>query len=214
MDAWDPSQLKIVLTQFFNFFNMNSPWDKQETLKWIKTAYYWNEKIWQGANKYPENDANGVDMWEIKNWEISTILEYGLKWKVLHDCFGSRKIPTELLYALDKFQEFFKDAFKKQTFRNAKIISEAFGVDDESKIDVLRLWSRDLYDTTIDTDNHLRDKLNDTQRQQWINLLSGKFINSKIAEIEKTFRQRALPEKYYKAIRDDESERLNYRLNN
>ena len=212
MDPNNVNHLRIVLTQFFNRFDVSSA-DKQTIFSRINTAYY---RKTQGLWKHyihPPKDNNGMDMWAITSREIDSVLRYAFKWRVLFEHFNSKKIPIELNNTLEAFQNFFEQAFNAETFRKSSdVISKIFNVGDRSDFEVLPLWSWDSYVSTIDDKNSLWNKNTNEQDALWKNFLSWNFINYKIAQMEKTFRDRSLPEKLYKPIRNKVQDNIKFRL--
>lgn len=198
----NPNDLDLVLTQFLDRFNLDSESDKHEIFTRIKTADLRKDRKWQ--HSYVPREG-GIDMWVIGDKEINSIIWYAFKWNALFNCFSCRKLPKELDDALNNFYLFFKKAFEENTFKKSKIIHESFGIVDENDFAELKVGSWDVYASAIDSNNNLRRDNDQTKNDQGKELLSSRFINSKIAQMEKNFRDRWLGNQY-KPIRTPEKE--------
>ena len=206
----NPDDLDFALSQFLKRFELNSDSDKQEIFTWVKTADWRKWKKWEHSY-YTEKDKDGktekgatIDMWVVGEDEIDSILRYTFKWKALYDRFNSTKLPKELNKTLDDFYKFFKEAFYKGTFNYSSIIKKTFGIANEQDFPELEIWSWELYSQVIDHNNNLRRDNDQTKNDIWRNFLSSKFINSKIAQMETTFRNRWLTQ--YLPIREGQKD--------
>ena len=224
MNANDSESVNLVLNQYFSWFGLNSEADRQKAYKWIKTAYFWRDKIGQ---RYTY-DYNGrwqyLDMWTVSMEEINDILWYTFQWTVWRDCFSSRKLPSEMEKALISFQNFFKNAFDSWMLNQPTVIKKAFKAE-WINIEPMLLWSRDVYkdvlsgdwesiidDTEIwDNADEFRDSKKRRKAQKRA-FQSWRFINYEIAQIEKSFKNR-LPSGSYRVITQDTSSDIQSRIN-
>jgi hypothetical protein len=223
MNASNPESVNLVLNQYFSWFGLNSEADRQKACKWITTAYYRKNRIWQPF-KYNYNlKWQTLDMGNISSVEIEDIVRYTFQWTVWKDCFSSRKLPPEMEKALISFQTFFHEAFEAWTLNNPTVIKDAFK-SDWINIEPMLLWSHNIYkdvfagdwefeydNTEIwDDDNEItepkkRRKACKRAFQSW------RFINHEIAQIEKSFKNR-LPSGSYRSITQDTSSDIETRI--
>lgn len=219
MDPKNERHLAIVLTQFFNFFNLNSQSSKQEILKWINTADYWSKgwKMWKMATYPPEPKPweDYINMWVIGKAEIDSILWYAFKGRVLLECLGGKRIPAELMSTLDAFQNFFQEAFHSKdgtnTFKNPSIISKGFQLENlPSNDDAFSLCSWDLFNSLIDNENRKELHLDDKQTEIAKTIMNGDIINYKIAQMEKALNRSW--EEYFRPIRGSIQQTLRNKL--
>ena len=224
MNPDSPESVNLVLNQYFSRFGLNSESDRQKAYKWITTAYFRKDKIWQWF-KY---DYNGkwkqyLDMWTVSIEEIKDIIWYTFQWTVRKDCFSSRKLPPEMENALKKFQAFFEEAFERGTLNNSLVIKEAFKAD-WIKTEPMLLWSRNLYKDVFAGDSEYEfdtteiwddaDAFRDPKKRRKAQkraFQSWRFINYEIAQIEKSFKNR-LPSNSYRSITQDVSSDIDTRI--
>ena len=194
----DPREVAFVLEKFINRFGI----DNQQIYTWIKTADHWDKHL--GYFKWPYEGVD-LNMWVIWEKEINSILWYAFQW----NAWKSRwlwcdRLPDELYNALDRFREFFTDAFRKGTLLNDYVIDNGFKPKNKD-VNPLFIWSRNVYDqifawdwdsqyiidassATPDEDLYSTDpdknrKAKEKTRKSL--LKSTDFINSDIANIEK-----------------------------
>lgn len=223
MDANSPESVNLVLNQYFSWFWLNSESDRQKAYKWIKTAYYWKDKIWKPF-KYDYNwKGQLLDMWNISWEEIEDIVWYTFQWTVWRDCFSSRKLPPEMENALKAFQNFFWKAFNNDMLKNASVEKNAFKSSD-IRIEEMLLWSRNVYKDVFAGDWELEydtteiwdetDAFKDWKKRRKAQkraFQSWRFINHDIAQIEKSFKNR-LPTGSYRVITQDTSSDIAARI--
>ena len=223
----DPESVKLVLNQYFSRFWLNSESDRQKAYQWVKTAYEWKKHVWQRVEydyTWKWKKEWYIDMGVVSMKEIEDIIRYTFQWTVRKDHFSSRKLPAEMEEALKAFQDFFRSAFKKWTLEHPVIKEEVFKSSDLD-VDVLLLWSRELYKDIFSWEgdnpwdfwevpqegaNFKRDA-KERRKAQKRAFQSWRFINHEIAQIEKSFKNR-LPKTSYHVITQDTSSDIQTRI--
>lgn len=178
---------KLLLKQYCDWFQI---YNKQETYRRIKTAYYRKNYI-GNISQYNDN-GNRQNMGIIDSKEIYSIIRYAFQWNVMSECFWWRRLPEEMKKALKAFQQKFKDAFDKWILSHPKIISEVFGIDNDSHIQVYWLWSWSEYNRTVTWRKLTVNDDDKNEKNRIRNIFtSWKFINDKIADMEKRLKNLA-----------------------
>jgi hypothetical protein len=214
----DPKYVDFVLNKYFSRFGLSSVQDRQQAYQRIKTAYHRNEKKWKKVlydyNGKWRNNSTWLDMGIIWDKEIEDIIRYTFQWTVRKDCFSARKLPVELENALKKFQNLFSLAFKNKTLDDKSLKSSAFKSENYDP-QIMYLWSNKYYKEVLSWDENSfeiddwtwdDDFTNDKQRKkaQKRAFQNWWFINHKMAQIEKSFKNR-LPSGSYHPITQDTS---------
>lgn len=223
LDAGNPEIVNFVLNKYFSWFWLNSTQDRQKAYQRIRTAYYWKDRIWKPFTYDYNGKWQDLDMWTISSMEIDDIIRYTFQGTVMKDCFSARKLPAELAYALEAFQNFFKKAFDNGTLQKPIIEKDSFRSND-IKVEPLLLWSRSLYKDVFsgESDNMFddtviwdeKDAFTDPKKRRKAQkraFQSWRFINHELAQIEKSFKNR-LPKTSYRVITQDSSSDIETRI--
>lgn len=193
-DFKNPREVAFVLDKLFNRFELNN----QQIYTWILTADYYNKHKWPFI--LPYNDKVSLDMWNIWDKEINSILRYAFKWNAWNARWlWCDKLPDSLINTLDAFNTFFSNAFKEGTLLNDYVVKHGFKP--KPGTIPLCMGSRETYDQAFAWDWELQlmadsteedlsswdsEKQKKARKQKKKTLLkSNDFINSDIANIEK-----------------------------
>ena len=169
----------------------------QKAYKRINTAYHRKKEIEDGNPEQPHNYLGSwlyIDIWKITESDIKDIVRYTFQWTVRKDWFSWRKLPAELLSALERFQKFFWDAFENGTLKHPIVVWDAFRsstTDDK----YLNLWWGKLYKDIMSsvtnitppkaTREEVEKHLIDAQRHSFT---TWNYINHEMAKIEKALK--------------------------
>ena len=208
-NASDPREVAFVLEKFINRFGI----DNQQIYTWIKTADHRNKN--RGYFPWPYGPSLDLNMWNIWDKEIDSILWYAFMWNARRSRWlWCDILPDQLYNTLVAFKEFFIKAFKSgsNTLLDPYVIDEGFKPKNKDA-KPLFMWSRDVYDQVLawdwesqyfinDIDNpddnlksadpEKRRKAKEKTRRSI--LRSPDFINSGIADIEKKLKFNLSPD--------------------
>ena len=173
---------KLLLKQYCDRFQIH---DMEKMYRRIKTAYERKELIGKVA-LYQNDEGNWDNMGIISDKEIRTILWYTFQWTVMSECFSGHRLPEALKNALKAFQNKFEAAFALWLLNDPTIVSERFGIWNESNIKPLFLWSWDQYNKTVTGRENSGDD-DDKKEKNRVkrHFMSWNFINYDIATLEK-----------------------------
>lgn len=207
---WDKMTVNFILNQYLSRFGLNSLADRQETFKWINTAYQAEDAIKNHTNKVEYTDPTywKFDMWTISKDEVDSVIRFTFLWRVLKDNFRANKIPNELDGALCSFQKFFTRAFECGSLWDSYVSKNALKTEDIGPNNRYWLWWWEKYkqvfsksDSTFteqsidleDIENEAPSK-QDNKRKKWEKqqirriFESGWFINKEMADIKKSLK--------------------------
>ena len=232
-DSSNPKDVNFVLDKYLSRFWLRSSENRQNIYKWVNTAYHYQKMVDESGWTYHCTHQRETETWKkfdfplwiITQKDVDKLLLYAFEWKVRERLWWAI-LPEELKNALDTFQNFFKEAFKRESLKNKDVKDNSFKASSLWENDQFLLWWWDAYkkirekeltnSNDVDDSENVDDYklLKPSQRREITRRIfnddDNNYINPEMESIYKTIKRKnnSLDEKWKLSIISDKQTRI------